>query len=208
MQRREDFGTFVDARYRPMLRTATLLAGSTASGEDLLQEALLRTYVSWPRIKATAAAESYVRTTMVRLLIRDRRRRWSGEIPTEFIPEPGMAGTVHPVSGPASGVGLGEESTIGVAVRAALRTLPVDQRVAIVLRFYADLTEPQIAIELGVPVGTIKSRIHRGIAALRVSGLLSDEAPGQGQGAGSGRAPNPASSADARPAHAGRTIAP
>ena len=83
MDRSEQFRSFVDARYPAMVRTATLLAGSRASGEDLLQEALLRSYLSWSRVRDVGAAEAYVRTTMVRLLIKDRRRRWSGEVPTE-----------------------------------------------------------------------------------------------------------------------------
>lgn len=167
MDRSEQFRSFVDARYPAMVRTATLLAGSRASGEDLLQEALLRSYLSWSRVRDVGAAEAYVRTTMVRLLIKDRRRRWSGEVPTE--PETMSA------FGASGAAAAGDVATTGVAVRAALRRLPADQRAAIVLRFYADLSEAQIATELGVAAGTVKSRISRGMAALRSSGLLTDE---------------------------------
>ena len=169
MDRSEQFRSFVDARYPAMVRTATLLAGSRASGEDLLQEALLRSYLSWSRVRDVGAAEAYVRTTMVRLLIKDRRRRWSGEVPTE--PETMSA------FGASGAAAAGDVATTGVAVRAALRRLPADQRAAIVLRFYADLSEAQIATELGVAAGTVKSRISRGMAALRSSGLLTDEEP-------------------------------
>ncbi len=167
MDRSEQFRSFVDARYPAMVRTATLLAGSRASGEDLLQEALLRSYLSWSRVRDPGAAEAYVRTTMVRLLIKDRRRRWSGELPTA----PETMGAFG-VPGAAA---AGDVATTGVAVRAALRRLPADQRAAIVLRFYADLSEAQIATELGVAAGTVKSRISRGMTALRSSGLLTDE---------------------------------
>ncbi len=169
MDRSEQFRSFVDARYPAMVRTATLLAGSRASGEDLLQEALLRSYLSWSRVRDVGAAEAYVRTTMVRLLIKDRRRLWSGEVPTE----PETMGAF----GASGAVAAGDVATTGVAVRAALRRLPADQRAAIVLRFYADLSEAQIATELGVAAGTVKSRISRGMAALRSSGLLTDEEP-------------------------------
>ena len=167
MDRSEQFRSFVDARYPAMVRTATLLAGSRESGEDLLQEALLRSYLSWSRVRDVGAAEAYVRTTMVRLLIKDRRRRWSGEVPTE----PETMGAF----GASGAAAAGDVATTGVAVRAALRRLPADQRAAIVLRFYADLSEAQIATELGVAAGTVKSRISRGMAALRSSGLLTDE---------------------------------
>ncbi|MCA0180281.1 MAG: SigE family RNA polymerase sigma factor [Actinobacteria bacterium] len=160
MAQHADFEQFVAARYAALARTALLLTGSRASAEDLLQEALLKTYVAWSSVRAREAAEAYVRTTMVRLLIRDRKRRWSGEIPHEQLPEdtayePDRAG--------------------GLAVRTTLAALPTDQRAAIVLRFYADLPESAIAEALGCPAGTVKSRISRGLTALRVSGLLADE---------------------------------
>jgi RNA polymerase sigma-70 factor (sigma-E family) len=183
MERAEDFRSFVDGRYPAMLRTATLMAGSVASGEDLLQEALLRTYVAWPKVRDLGAAEAYVRTTMVRLLIRDRRRRWSGEIPTEQLPEPEGVAAGSGGGGVSAGTAYGsvDAAATGVAVRAALRGLPVDQRVAIVLRYFHDLTDAQVADELRCPLGTVKSRISRGVAALRRSGLLADEAADSSQ---------------------------
>lgn len=87
MAQHADFEQFVAARYAALARTALLLTSSRASAEDLLQEARLKTYVAWSSVRAREAAEAYVRTTMVRLLIRDRKRRWSGEIPHEQLPE-------------------------------------------------------------------------------------------------------------------------
>lgn len=87
------FSAFMAARYHSLVRTARLLTGSTPRAEDLTQKALLRTYRAWHRIGREEAAEAYTRTTMVRLLIKDRRRRWTGEIPAPWIPdvpEPGM----------------------------------------------------------------------------------------------------------------------
>lgn len=160
MARAEDFETFVDARYAALARTAVLLTGDRATAEDLLQEALIRTYATWRRVRDTGAAEGYVRTTMVRLLLRDRRRRWSGEIPHADVPD-----RPSPRADPVT-----TES-----VRAALRRLPTDQRAVLVLRFYADQSESQIAETLQCAPGTVKSRISRGLAALRGSGLLTDE---------------------------------
>ncbi len=154
----QDFEDFVQSRYAALARTAVLLAGTRASGEDLLQEALIRTYLAWPKVRESAA-DAYVRTTMVRLLLRDRKRRWSGEIPHGELPE--TAVTSDLVTAPA--------------IRAALQSLPTDQRAAIVLRFYADQTEAQIADTLGCAPGTVKSRVSRGLDALRRSGLLLDD---------------------------------
>jgi len=154
----QDFEDFVQSRYAALARTAVLLAGTRASGEDLLQEALIRTYLAWPKVRESAA-DAYVRTTMVRLLLRDRKRRWSGEIPHGELPE--AAVTSDLVTAPA--------------IRAALQSLPTDQRAAIVLRFYAEQTEAQIADTLGCAPGTVKSRVSRGLDALRRSGLLLDD---------------------------------
>lgn len=159
MARSAEFAAFVQARYAALARTATLLAGAQAPGEDLLQEALIRTFLSWRRVRDSRAAESYVRTTMVRLLLRDRKRRWSGEIPHADLPERAVAAT-----DPASAVDL----------RRALRALPTVQRAAVVLRFYADQSIDQIAETLHCPAGTVKSRLSRALAALRADGLLTE----------------------------------
>ncbi len=160
MAQAEDFEGFVEARYAALARTAVLLTGDRGTGEDLVQEALIRTYTSWGRVRDVGAAEAYVRTTMVRLLLRDRRRRWSGEIPHADLPD-----RPSPPADPAT----------AHSVRAALRLLPTDQRAALVLRFYADQSEAQIAETLQCAPGTVKSRISRGLLALRAGGLLTDE---------------------------------
>ncbi len=155
-----DFTRFVEQRYASMARTATLLAGSPARGEDLLQEALLRAFTHWRRLRDTGAAEAWVRTTMVRLLLHDRKRRWSGEIPTADLPERANAAA---------------DAATAQTVRAALRTLPEDQRAAIVLRYFLDLSEAETAEALGCAPGTVKSRVSRAMATLRASHLLTDE---------------------------------
>ncbi len=163
MRRSEEFTEFVDSRYGSMLRTALLLTGNRHTAEDLLQEALLRTYSTWARLEVLAAAESYTRTTMVRLLLRDRRRKWSGELPTQELPEPRHDGQRS---------GLADQVATVVTVRRALRELPTDQRVVLVLRYYEDLTEAEVARLLGCRPGTVKSRASRGMARLREQGLL------------------------------------
>lgn len=153
------FSAFMAARYNSLVRTARLLTGSTPRAEDLTQEALLRTYRAWHRIGREEAAEAYTRTTMVRLLMKDRRRRWSGEIPAPWIPdvpEPGHE----------------EQVATRVAVREVLWTLPPAQRAVLVLRYYHQLSERETAEVLGCSPGTVKSRAARALAALRTQGFL------------------------------------
>ncbi|MFE5912786.1 SigE family RNA polymerase sigma factor [Streptomyces wedmorensis] len=158
--RDEAFTAFMSARYPSLLRTARLLAGGGPRAEDLVQETLLRTYRAWHRIGRLEAAEAYARTTMVRLLVKDRRRRWHTEMPAEQLPEVALPG--HE-----------DQTATGVAVRNVLQTLPPAQRAVLVLRYYHQLSEGEIAGVLGCSPGTVKSRAARALAALRNGGLLT-----------------------------------
>ncbi len=157
--RDEEFSAFMAARYSVLLRTATLLTGAEARAEDLVQEALLRTYRAWRRIGRLEAAESYTRTTMVRLLLKDRRRQWTGELPAGRLPETPQPGHEDAVA-------------TAVAVRARLLGLSPLHRAVLVLRFYLQLSEREIAAVLGCSPGTVKSRASRALAALREQGPL------------------------------------
>jgi RNA polymerase sigma-70 factor (sigma-E family) len=156
------FSGFVAARYSSLLRTAFLLTGDRGIAEDLVQSALMRAYPAWRRSSPPDRPELYVRTIMVRLATRWRARRWRGEVATEVLPE-----VVHES---ASAYGLVDN------VRRALMALPMEQRAVLVLRFYEQQSEQEIAQLLGVRPGTVKSRGSRGIAALRAAGLLGAEA--------------------------------
>jgi RNA polymerase sigma-70 factor (sigma-E family) len=149
------FREFVAARQAALLSTACLLAGDWASGEDLLQTALTKTYLAWPRIRDKAAVEAYVRKTMTRTAISWWRRRWKAEQPTAEPPEVVVRDHTE----------LTDNRDL---VLQALRTLPAAQRAVLVLRFHADLTEAQAADALGITVGTVKSQTSRALAKLRV----------------------------------------
>ena len=158
--RDEAFVALVAARYPALVRSAFLLTGDRGTAEDLVQSALLRTYDRWARLGAPDHAEAYTRTVMVRLAARWRGRRWRGEVPAAQLPEPvGM----DPV--PATDEAL--------QVRQAVAGLPWPQRAVLVLRFFEDRSEAETARLLGCSVGTVKSRTHRALAALRDAGLLS-----------------------------------
>jgi RNA polymerase sigma-70 factor (sigma-E family) len=156
------FSGFVAARYSSLLRTAFLLTGDRGIAEDLVQSALMRAYPAWRRSSPPDRPELYVRTIMIRLATRWRARRWRGEVATEVLPE-----VVHEAP---SAYGLVD------SVRSALMALPMEQRAVLVLRFYEQQSEQEIAQLLGVRPGTVKSRGSRGIAALRAAGLLGAEA--------------------------------
>ncbi|MDX6219381.1 MAG: hypothetical protein QOJ48_1062 [Frankiales bacterium] len=160
-QEREAFEALVDARSTSLLRTAYLLTGDWGTAEDLLQTALAKTWFRWHTLRDPQAAEAYVRQVMSRTFATWWRRRWRGETPTEVLPD-------VPGHDPYSGVVSRD------LLRRALAELPPRQRAIVVLRFYEDLTEAQVAEALGCSVGTVKSTVSRALVRLRESGLLQE----------------------------------
>jgi RNA polymerase sigma-70 factor, ECF subfamily len=155
------FDAFVAHSSPRLLRAAYLLCGDWGHAEELLQDALVKTWLRWAKLDDPDAAEAYTRVVLLRLFLRAAKRRWNGERPTAELPEqPGVDAHVH----------YDERDRL---VR-ALATLPARVRAVVVLRFYVDLTEAQIAAALDCPVGTVKSSLSRGLAALRqVEGMTS-----------------------------------
>jgi RNA polymerase sigma-70 factor (sigma-E family) len=143
---------FVADRGDRLLRTAALLAGSRADGEDLLQSALERLLRNWRRIDGDP--ENYVRRTLYNLATDGWRRQrvWQRKAAL-FEPAP-------PVD-PATAVDLRD------AVVRVLAQLPPRQRAVLVLRYFEQLSEAETAETLGCSVGTVKSATARGLARLR-----------------------------------------
>ena len=161
--RDDEFAAFVAARYRALVRTGLLLSGDLGHAEDLVQSALIRTYLAWGRLSDPGNAEAYARRTLARLAVRARGRRWRGEVATGDLPEPARA------------VAAADHGGLAVDVRRALAALPAGQRAVLVLRYLDDLSEAETARLLGVSPGTVKSRAARGLASLRAAGLLDRE---------------------------------
>ena len=157
--RDEAFCAFVEARSRALLRTAHLLAGSHALAEDLLQDTLLKVYLAWPKIRDLGAVEDYTRTVLVRTYVSFLRRRDWREV---GLPQqvPDRVGTAVPQGGCDAGIGERDE------MWTALSRLGPRQRAVLVLRFYEDLSEAQIAAVLDCSTGTVKSQAARGLARL------------------------------------------
>lgn len=152
----DEFRGFVAARGHALLRTAYLLTGDQQLAEDLVQTALERAVTHWSSIRVSAAAESYVRRTMYREQVSVWRRRRVSELPSVTVPEPRTP--------PAS---RGDEVEDRLVMRDALGRLGRRQRTVLVLRYFEDLTEQQVADALGISVGTVKSQAHKALAHLR-----------------------------------------
>ncbi len=156
------FGEYVSARGRALLRTAYLLTGNVADAEDLVQAALAKTFLAWDRIEDRAAVDGYVRRAMVNTQISWWRRRRVEEYPTDEIPDQAVAD--HAVS-----------SDLQETLRRAIDRLPQRMRAAVVLRYYEDMTEAEVAEVLGVSLGTVKSTVSRAVAKLRTDSDLQAE---------------------------------
>jgi RNA polymerase sigma-70 factor (sigma-E family) len=144
--RRERLVEVYRAEHEGMVRLAHLLTGSTATAEDVVQDAFLRLH---DVIDEVAAPGAYLRRIVVNLCHSHHRRRgvedrWRSR---------------QALASPALPPDVDEMWTL-------LQELPTRQREVLVLRFYLDLRVADVAAVLGIPVGTVKSAIHRGLAAL------------------------------------------
>ena len=159
MADRSDYPGFVAARWTRLLRVAYLLVQDWASAEDLTQAALVKAWLAWPRVDGDPEAD--VRKIIVTTYVSWGRRRWRrSEAPTDQLPER---------SGRDSEMDQVDDRD---AVWRALGRLPAGQRAVVVLRFFEDLTEAQVAGILGCSVGTVKSQTSRALAKLRVDDTL------------------------------------
>ena len=149
-----DFSAYMSARQPALYRTAYLLAGDHAGAEDLLQNAFAKLYLSWDRIRDHEAIDGYVRRIMVNEHNSLWRRAWKRrEHTTDTMPETGTVDTY--------------DDGTGGALWSYISTLPPRQRSVIVLRYYEQLSEAEIADVLGISVGTVKSQASRALAGLR-----------------------------------------
>jgi RNA polymerase sigma-70 factor (sigma-E family) len=152
-----DFDEFAAAAWPRLRRSAYLLTGDHHLAEDLAQTALVRTYAHWRRVRR-ADALAYARRVLVNLNIdRIRRRRGTVEVGDEA-----LAGL--------SDRGDDRSDERDELVRLLL-TLTERERRVVVLRHYFDLSEREVAAELGIAPGTVKSALSRGLAKLRVAAV-------------------------------------
>jgi RNA polymerase sigma-70 factor (sigma-E family) len=142
--------------YAVLVRAAALLVGDVATAEDVVQDSLIAMHSAWWRLRDTSKALAYLRSSVInksRSVLRHR------------------AVADRHLSMPAPALPSAEESALAVVERssvlAALSTLPVRQREVVVLRYYADLSEEQVASALGISKGAVKSHTARAKGSLR-----------------------------------------
>jgi len=149
-----DFSAYMAARQPALLRTAYLLTGDQASAEDLVQTAFAKLYLSWDKVDDRGALDAYVRRILVNEHNSLWRRAWKRtEVSTDSVPERQVTDEY--------------DDGRATAVWELVQTLPRKQRAVIVLRYYEQLSETEIAHTLGISSGTVKSQASRALATLR-----------------------------------------
>lgn len=154
------FAAFADAAIPELLRYGLLLTGSRSDAEDLVQAALERVLRRWGSIDVDRSPLGYCRVAMARLNVDTWRAFRRHE---ELVAE---AATAAVYDDPAARV------TESVAVLRMLAVLPRRQRTVLVLRYYADMSEDEIASAMRVTRGTVKSQAAKALATLRRSALV------------------------------------
>lgn len=170
-----DFADFVRARQHHLIRAARLYCGDHHGAEDLVQDALVKLASRWESVRE-GSPDAYVR----RILYRDavsRWRKWGREVP--YAAEPGDRSPFDTERADAAS----EAWVEGADVRQALRRLPPRQRAVVVLRYYEDLSERDIADALGCSPGTVKSQASKALNTLRT---LLPAVAGSAQSVGGG----------------------
>ncbi len=154
--REEAFGAFFSAENERLQRFAIMLVGDPHEAAELTQEALARVYARWGWIKS-GSPSAYARQTILNLVRSGHRAR---KLRDAKLPPAWAAADVDQ---PGADHGVGDS----MQILDALRALPPARRAAVILRFYEDLSDHEIARVLDRPVGTVKSDIHRALKQLR-----------------------------------------
>ncbi|SRR6266545_2112895 len=149
------FEEFVSTRLPALLRFAAVLTGDRGLAEDVVQEVLLRAHQRWRKLSALDSPESYIRRMIVNEYL-SWRRRWSRIVPQAEPLDPRVI---------ADHADLHSERE---ALRTELDKLPRRQRAVLVLRYYAGLSDSEIAEALGCTPGTVRGYASRALAALRI----------------------------------------
>jgi RNA polymerase sigma-70 factor (sigma-E family) len=148
------------AHYRTLVRLAALLLADRAVAEEVVQDAYVRLHQHWRQLRDPHKALGYLRTSVVNAARSAQRRR-------------GVADRYVATLRPPPDAPSAEHGALGALeharVIAALRELPARQREALVLRYYLDLSEQEIAEAMGISRGAVKSHASRGLAALRTT---------------------------------------
>jgi RNA polymerase sigma-70 factor (sigma-E family) len=152
-----DFDEFVNTRGPSLLRFAYLLIGDAHQAEDIVQEALARTHLRWTKIDRHDVPEAYVRKVVLRQYLSWRRRKSSTEIAVAAIPDR------------ADQADEAERIAVRQQLGVLLAGLPRMQRAVVVLRYFEDRHDEDIANLLGCAPATVRSHAARGLQRLRAA---------------------------------------
>lgn len=160
-KRDEDFTAFAAAVTPALMRSAYLLSLDRALADDLVQTALAKMYVAWPRLVRTTDLTAYAKRVVVRAFLDEKRRPWRREHVTEVLPER--------AADPYAGVDERDR------LRRAVATLPARQRAVVVMRVWDDLSVADTAAALGITEGGVKSQLSRALDSLRATMTMEAE---------------------------------
>ena len=158
--RRKDEAEFVEFAHgmaAQLQRTAFLMCGDWHRAEDAAQDALVRVYTAWPRLKHRDGLRPYAHRALVSVVLDQGKRPWRREHAEDDLPDDGSA---------RDAAGTVDDRLLVVE---ALAGLPPRQRACVVLRHYVDLSLEETARTLGIGVGAVKSQTSRGLASLRAA---------------------------------------
>jgi RNA polymerase sigma-70 factor (sigma-E family) len=157
-----DFDGFVRMNSHALLKSAYLLTGNRADAEELVQDTLVRLYPKWQHVEVAAVPLAYVRRSLINNFVSGTRSPSRRDLLVAEVPD----------------VRTAVDSAGAVDDRAVIRTLLAGlspkQRAVMVLRYYFDLTDAQIAAELGCREGTVRSILSRTLASLRADLPVAD----------------------------------
>jgi RNA polymerase sigma-70 factor (sigma-E family) len=160
------FREWMLVRSAALRRKAFLLCGDWSAADDLVQDVMVAMYPKWSRIVGGGQVDAYANRVLVGKHVDARRRPWRRERSMDTVPE---------------SIDLASERAIAAVddrdgpLMAGLAALPVGQRTVVVLRFTDDLSIEEIARVMGIPEGTVKSRLSRGIETLRTQLEMSGD---------------------------------
>ena len=144
---------YVGARWATLYRTAYLMTGNHADAEDVVQTALVKVYAAWSKVVAADTPDAYVRRVLTNTFLSSRRPlRVARERLVDRMPDTAVMPT-------------GSEDRLSIWPHVA--SLPPKQRAVVVLRYYEDLSEQQIADALGCSTGTVKSNASLALKSLK-----------------------------------------
>ena len=169
----EVLGEWVRARYGRAYRTAVLICGNPADAEEALQDAFMR---AW-RFRDALPADSRRDAWLYRVLVNACYSKLRQEVPRRDREREPLDPNGNAMAATESPDLVAERSLVADALRSTLRDLPEALRVVVILRYYSDLSEREIAIAIRRRPGTVKSRLHEARRRLAADARLAAYAP-------------------------------